>query len=308
MPTPSILCGPGCPPRRTADSAGSTATISTPGLWRFSTVATPRSEAAVPTQCTKACVHPSVRLWPGRASGVSDSGSSVDSAHPANASYRPSETTRGPMTRKLRCASQPAMLRCGTVQVSTAVTRALFVVLVIVGTAQAALSQPTGTGPVVGGTFSADADTHWSLAGFGRLSLHTGVLARSRVDLVSIEPRTPTFGPPYYASALGNPSRDLVSFTTNVRADLHHFRRVVPLVIVGGGVAADSVAHDIGGASAQHSFRFVDAETFLELVVGAGASVLVTQRVSIDGELKLFYMRGHSGQWARAGVGASYRF
>ena len=27
-------------------------------------------------------------LWPGRASGVSDSGSYVDSAHPANAPYR----------------------------------------------------------------------------------------------------------------------------------------------------------------------------------------------------------------------------
>ena len=42
MPTPSILCGPGCPPDNTGDSAGSTATIRTPGWWRLSTVATPR--------------------------------------------------------------------------------------------------------------------------------------------------------------------------------------------------------------------------------------------------------------------------
>ena len=71
IPTPSILCAPGGPPRSTEDSAGSTTTIRTPGLWRFSTVATPREEAAVPAEWTKASISP-VRLAPdllARASG-----------------------------------------------------------------------------------------------------------------------------------------------------------------------------------------------------------------------------------------------
>ncbi len=62
MPTPSILCGPGSPPASTGDSAGSTATISTSGLCRFNMVATPRTVAAVPTQCTNAASRPPVWL------------------------------------------------------------------------------------------------------------------------------------------------------------------------------------------------------------------------------------------------------
>ena len=45
---PSILWAPAGRPSSTGDSAGSTTTIWTPGLCRFSTVATPREEAAVP--------------------------------------------------------------------------------------------------------------------------------------------------------------------------------------------------------------------------------------------------------------------
>jgi opacity protein-like surface antigen len=116
------------------------------------------------------------------------------------------------------------------------------------------------------------------------------------------------FGPPYYSSALVNPTRELISFTTNIRADLPRFHRVVPFVMGGGGVAVDSVAYDIDGASTQPTARIVDAATFLGLVAGAGASVLVTQHVSIDGEGKVLYMRGHRGQWGRVGVGVSYRF
>ena len=193
-------------------------------------------------------------------------------------------------------------------QFSTAVKRAAFVVLVLAVTAQTAFGQPTTGGPVVSGTIPADPDTHWSLAGsvvyrFTRVLSLGAELTWSR-----LKDMPPTFGPPYFTSALGNPTRELVSFTTNIRADLHHFHRVVPFVVGGGGVAADSVARDISGASAQDNFRIVDAATFLALVVGAGAIVLATEHVSLDGEVKLLYMRGHNGQWARVGVGASYRF
>ncbi len=62
MPTPSILCGPGWPPSSTEDSAGSTTMILMLGLCRFSTVATPRDVAAVPTQWTNASAPPFVWL------------------------------------------------------------------------------------------------------------------------------------------------------------------------------------------------------------------------------------------------------
>ena len=71
IPIPSILCGPGGPPPSTADSAGSTTAIRTPGLRRLSTVATPREEAAVPTLWTNAPTAPrSVPRSPRRARGI----------------------------------------------------------------------------------------------------------------------------------------------------------------------------------------------------------------------------------------------
>ena len=213
--------------------------------------------------------------------------------------------TKEPMTS----SSAGCSLRwCDALCCAASVKRATFVLFVIVVTARAAFSQDIGVGPIVSSTFSADPDAHWSVAGSVgyRLTpvLSFGVeLTWSRLrDLPS------NFGPPYFWSAFGNPTRDLTSFTTNVRADLHHFHRVVLFVMGGGGVAVDSLSYDIGGAPAQPTVRIVEASTFLGLVAGAGASVVVRRHVSIDGECKLLYMRGHRGQWGRVGVGASYRF
>jgi hypothetical protein len=60
MPAPSILCGPGAPPERTGDSAGSTTATRTGGMRSFNTLATPREEAPVPTACTNASTAPCV--------------------------------------------------------------------------------------------------------------------------------------------------------------------------------------------------------------------------------------------------------
>jgi len=200
---------------------------------------------------------------------------------------------------------------CDTQYCSAPRKRAAFILIVMfvmLVPARVASSQDTGVGPVVSGTFSADPDTHWSVAGSVGYSV-TPVLSFG-VELTWSRLRDPPwdFGPPYYSSTVGHPTRELMSFTTNVRADLHHFGRVVPFVMGGGGVAVDSVAFDVGGASAQPAARIVDATPFLGLVAGGGASVLVTHRVSIEGEGKVLYMRGHRGQWGRVAVGASYRF
>ena len=59
-PSPSILCGPGRPPERTAQVAGSTATISTSGLRERSPSATPVRVPPVPTPITTISTAPAV--------------------------------------------------------------------------------------------------------------------------------------------------------------------------------------------------------------------------------------------------------
>ena len=57
---PWILCGPGWPPLRIGDSAGSTAMICTPGLRDLSTWPTPVIVPPVPMPATKMSTWPSV--------------------------------------------------------------------------------------------------------------------------------------------------------------------------------------------------------------------------------------------------------
>ena len=59
-PIPWILCGPGDPPLRIGDSAGSTATICTLGLRSFSTCPTPVIVPPVPIPATTMSTPPSV--------------------------------------------------------------------------------------------------------------------------------------------------------------------------------------------------------------------------------------------------------
>src|SRR6478735_4086168 len=59
-PRPWILCGPGSPPLRIGDSAGSTAMICTPGLRALSTCPTPVMVPPVPMPATTMSTWPSV--------------------------------------------------------------------------------------------------------------------------------------------------------------------------------------------------------------------------------------------------------
>ena len=59
-PIPWILCGPGAPPERTAESSGSTATMRTLGLRAFSTSPTPLIVPPVPTPETTMSTSPFV--------------------------------------------------------------------------------------------------------------------------------------------------------------------------------------------------------------------------------------------------------
>lgn len=161
---------------------------------------------------------------------------------------------------------------------------------------------------MVSGSFSADAQTRWSLAAGGgyrfsrRLSFGTE-LTWSRLRNVDA-----AYGPPFYPSSLGPSTRTLVSFTTNGRVDLPRVRRVVPFLLAGGGVATDSVRRDVVSGQVQSVTPRAEAQTFLAMLVGAGVDVVAGRRVSVGVDWKLLHMQGHVGEWWRVGVGASYRF
>ena len=59
-PIPCILCGPGSFPERTAEVAGSTATILMSAFFAFKPLAVPVSVPPVPTEATKISILPSV--------------------------------------------------------------------------------------------------------------------------------------------------------------------------------------------------------------------------------------------------------
>ena len=61
-PIPWILCGPGAPPERTGESAGSTAISLTFGLCSLSPLPVPVAVPPVPTADTNASTFPSVSL------------------------------------------------------------------------------------------------------------------------------------------------------------------------------------------------------------------------------------------------------
>jgi opacity protein-like surface antigen len=123
-------------------------------------------------------------------------------------------------------------------------------------------------------------------------------------------------------------------FTTNVRVEIPTLSdRVIPYVVGGGGVAAVRSEFDVNylalGPDLQAIFgpalrgpgrpnvqsilpgpsRIETTRTNMVLTLGGGASILVTDHLAIDADLRLLSLFGDRDQnIGRFGVGASYRF
>ncbi len=143
---------------------------------------------------------------------------------------------------------------------------------------------------------------------------------------------------PWYS---GEGEGDILTFTTNVRVEIPTaFRRVLPFVVGGGGVASVSRDYDVRILDAPYPLTGLNAEpgrrerrgitrplptslvfpsifppppsptsTGLALTLGGGASLLVTDRLSFDVDLRALHIRGAARQTiGKFGVGASYRF
>lgn len=124
----------------------------------------------------------------------------------------------------------------------------------------------------------------------------------------------------------------LSSFTTNVRLEVPTVSpRVIPFVIAGGGVAAVSRSYgvvyfadlvnslqlplaasglDLGILPGPTDYRYTT--TSMALTLGGGASLLLTQHLGVDVDLRAVHLLqdGSSGDTTigRFGVGLSYRF
>jgi opacity protein-like surface antigen len=134
---------------------------------------------------------------------------------------------------------------------------------------------------------------------------------------------------PYASIAYSDPSGDALFFTTNVRIEIPTTsRRVIPFAIGGGGVASTTQRYTLTVVPLLPVFpvgvpvgvvtppiilpiqsRPVSTSTGLALTLGGGVSMLVTDHLSIDVDLRSLYIRGNSSSAiGRFGVGASYRF
>jgi opacity protein-like surface antigen len=137
---------------------------------------------------------------------------------------------------------------------------------------------------------------------------------------------------PYLAIFVRPGDGDAVFFTTNMRLEIPtQSTRIVPFVVGGGGVA--SFTHRYGlsftdppsypslpvlnppsviDVSLRETIQnsYSSSSTNLMLTLGGGVSLLMTQHVALDIDLRTIYVRGQqsNGTIGRFAVGASYRF
>lgn len=119
-------------------------------------------------------------------------------------------------------------------------------------------------------------------------------------------------------------------FTTNIRLEIPTtMRRVIPFVVGGGGVAsvtepypiyyalplelvaaANAAGLSIPAPGIRPGPQYYSATTIsMALTLGGGASVLVTDHLAVDVDLRAIRLLGQTGgNVGRFGVGVSYRF
>ena len=194
----------------------------------------------------------------------------------------------------------------------------------------------SGSGAVASGSVAAavvDAGTSTSIA--GSVGYRFNRVIGLGVELTSIPTlkfTLPTAAPSPYASVVySNADGNTLFFTTNVRLEIPTAsRRVLPFAVGGGGVASTIRSYTVtvrpmlpqipiipfGGTVIVAPVtippivtRSESSSTGLALTLGGGVSVLATEHVSIDIDLRSLYIRGNpNGSIGRFGVGASYRF
>jgi hypothetical protein len=138
-------------------------------------------------------------------------------------------------------------------------------------------------------------------------------------------------GSPYLALWIRPTEGNAVFFSTNVRLEIPtQSQRVVPFVVGGGGVASFTQRYDLGvpdlpaypvlpllNVPSVINGRLREtipgaissSSTDLMLTLGGGVSLLMTQHVALEIDLRTIHVRGQSSaSIGRFAAGASYRF
>src|SRR5713226_4046877 len=139
-----------------------------------------------------------------------------------------------------------------------------------------------------------------------------------------------SFGAPTYIRVGDDAEGHATIFTTNMRVEIPTtLRRVIPFVVGGGGIASltepfpiyyatpldlSTAANALGISSPVPGIlsrpQYLSNTTIaMALTLGGGASVLVTDHLAVDVDLRAVRLLGETGRSiGRFGVGASYRF
>src|ERR1700694_2638411 len=147
---------------------------------------------------------------------------------------------------------------------------------------------------------------------------------------MQLKTTTPTgITSPYTSLVYSDARADAVFFTTNAGIEIPTTsRRILPYAIGGGGTASTinrftvttrtsfpPFLTSIPGmvitipAPQVASLPVTSSSTGLALNLGGGVSLLATDHMSVDVDLRSVYIRGNpSGSIGRFGIGASYRF
>lgn len=195
--------------------------------------------------------------------------------------------------------------------------RSMAAVAGILALSASAAGGQTLAGPIASVSFSADPDTRWSVAGSLGYRFNRKMALGVELTWNSLKYSLPSdTSSPYVTVSYTNPSRDVVSFTTNVKIELPTRSRITPYAVAGGGISSDTTRYtstiafrtSTANASPVETRPETVTSSYLTLVLGGGASVVVNKRLSIDLDLRGFYLRGADFALGRVGVGASYRF
>jgi opacity protein-like surface antigen len=147
------------------------------------------------------------------------------------------------------------------------------------------------------------------------------------VELTHARALASTF-PHVYCCTSDDTSTRVTAFTTNVRLEIPTTStRIIPFVVGGGGVAAVTQSYSVFYAQLTEALREVSGTltntvpvlpgpstvdsttTSLALTLGGGASLLLTDHVSLDADLRVLHIMGDTSRsLGRFGGGISYRF
>jgi len=183
----------------------------------------------------------------------------------------------------------------------------------------------SNSGAIVGGTagvavVESNADVSITASAGYRFNRAFGLGAE-----LTLMPSLPRSLPDYYPFVrIDDAGGSITAFTTNVRLEIPTTpERIIPYVVVGGGVAnvkqtADVIIQGVPTDVIPLIFPspipdirapFSVSTTNLALTVGGGVSILATHGMAIDIDLRYLHLMGDEDQSiGRFGAGVSYRF